>query len=358
MPAPLKNLDIDRTAIVDAIKRFDSTLVVVGPTLKKKEAKHEIHRINISQHAKEGILDCFYLQTGKTSFSCIGQNSEWIQTIATFIADSCLRSTPSPMKTAAINDHIVLSGCTGAIWDGLVNRLRENCELEEKTIAHGKAFLVRAQPNRQQAATISFFEGRQKKFMLQGRDTQVFACITALLPEFFEDRKEIIKSQLSVYLVPDFSGDLVIEETEAKLYDAKKILGTAGIELVSLSVGLAKIDLDVRDYCFVPYPALRALEGAIKWIFEEANVLLESFDCFHKQGGKYYLTLEMSRRITNPLYKNCIEELYNCWNRYRHPLFHGSSNADSNVTIKTMKEAADIVLMIISLLNKTGKAIP
>lgn len=99
------------------------------------------------------------------------------------------------------------------------------------------------------------------------------------------------------------------------------------------------------DYSQYAFPALKALEGHIRYLITLAGGNVEKqFDCFKKKQNRYVLARPFSDRRRN----NSIEKCYNYYKSQRDTLFH--AGVDKTRLINTKTEADKIIRQCIALI--------
>lgn len=191
--------------------------------------------------------------------------------------------------------------------------------------------------------------------LFQGKPLYVFSEIKIFLIEIL-DFKDVLDIENQIYKVK-VSIDEIKEELEQILLKSSGYLSTSVKKMLSSSLILKKISIDMEDYSHIPYPALRAMEGYLKQSFNEKSINIGSqgFTQFTKDSStnKYYLSEEAKKQINCSKTSNGIEKCYNYFSTHRHSLFHVNQITDSSRIISDRHEAINIVDNVFKLIEET-----
>ena len=134
------------------------------------------------------------------------------------------------------------------------------------------------------------------------------------------------------------NADHVFADAYRKSIDSKKI--DAGVNsicsifpagypenikrLVRQSIINLSYFVEGEDYSQYVFPALKALEGHMKYLFDKAGVTIiskQGFCHFEKDAANnaYYLPASV---ISDSVLRNKLNEYYNFYNKTRHTIFH------------------------------------
>lgn len=106
--------------------------------------------------------------------------------------------------------------------------------------------------------------------------------------------------------------------------------------------------VESEDYSQYVFPAFRALEGHMKYLFVKAGITIcskKGFNCFNRDPltGEYVLSDTI---ISDRELKSRLEKYYNFYNTTRHTIFHFGDiigNTDSTRLIETKGEADELI---------------
>jgi ribonuclease HI len=169
--------------------------------------------------------------------------------------------------------------------------------------------------------TVTLFKSANKKLLVQGSNTILFQIFITYINELI-----------------GVNADHVIADAYRKSIDSKKI--DAGVNsicstfpagypenikrLVRQSIINLSYFIEGEDYSQYVFPALRALEGHMKYLFGKAGVTIiskQGFCHFEKDAATnaYYLAASV---ISDSVLRHKLEEYYNFYNTTRHTIFH------------------------------------
>lgn len=191
--------------------------------------------------------------------------------------------------------------------------------------------------------TVSLFKSGNKKLLVQGKNTFLFQVIAAYIVEA-EDGcsvEQILGSAYRLSIKKDEIND-AFSMIEATL----KPDCPEGIKrLIRQSLVNLKYYVDAEDYSQYAFPALRALEGHIKYLIQSTGRIVgRSFDCFNKDTATnmYFYTPP----IADSVKKLAIETCYNYYKSQRDTTFHFGDilGAADSTRAMTKKEDADEII--------------
>jgi len=191
-------------------------------------------------------------------------------------------------------------------------------------------------------------------FQVQGKPMLLFSEIIEILSEFLTF-DEIIDQQLSFYETNLTSVD-IRGELEAKLPHTCNLLEDKLKVIITPSLALQKLDVELEDYSVFAYPILRAIEGVLKQIFMKFGKKInyrEGFGEFIiKEYGNYRLEEEFEIELNNVTIGNRICKLYKYYNIYRHSLFHIDDDIISSKVI-SLHEANNIITTSLTIIDES-----
>lgn len=115
--------------------------------------------------------------------------------------------------------------------------------------------------------------------------------------------------------------------------------------------------VESEDYAQYAFPALKALEGHIKFLMQKANIHYDGRtigSCFTSIGNSFVLSDNVLTDNMN--LKTNIEKCYNYYHVNRHTIFHFGDlmgNIDTSRMIETKRESDEIIDTIIKMINDT-----
>ncbi len=169
--------------------------------------------------------------------------------------------------------------------------------------------------------TVTLFKSGNKKLLVQGSNTILFQIFITYINE-----------------LKGVNADHVFADAYRKSIDSKKIdavvnsicpIFPAGYpenikRLVRQSIINLSYFVESEDYSQYVFPASKALEGHMKYLFDKAGVTIiskQGFCHFEKDAttNAYYLPASV---ISDSVLRNKLNEYYNFYNKTRHTIFH------------------------------------
>ena len=181
----------------------------------------------------------------------------------------------------------------------------------------------------------------------------MFQVITSLIVELYDDSKveQILGTAYRINIKRD-----VVEDAYNEIKNGLPSKYPEGLKrLIKQSIINMTHYIESEDYSMYAFPALRALEGHIKYLITEAGGSAgRQFSCFTmdrtKTPNRYVVTENFPDRSKN----NSIENCYNYYKSQRDTGFHFGDilgAADNTRFIDTKEEADEIIKNCISLIS-------
>lgn len=201
------------------------------------------------------------------------------------------------------------------------------------------------------SVVVTLFKSGHQKLLVQGKNSCLFQIITTTIVELNENSQ-----------VEQILGSAYRISVESKKINEAYIPVKNGLpnnypdnikRLIKQSIINLKYDIKSEDYSQYAFPALRALEGHIKYLITQAGGSVgRTFNQFNKISPSAPYTYSGS--LTNPTKKNSIEKCYNYYKSQRDTAFHYGEvlgSIDTTRIITTKEEADEIIKKCIDLIN-------
>jgi viroplasmin and RNaseH domain-containing protein len=195
------------------------------------------------------------------------------------------------------------------------------------------------------------------KIVLQGKPAYLYTEALSFLsycPEVSMD--DVVEANNSFHEV-----DITVTETRTELQklmpNAFKNIDDTLIKILSPAVSLKKVKMEIEDYSCYAFPALRGLEGYLKYLFG-----IEEIEIGHSYGNHFghdtktdafHLKKHIKRDLKNPMSDAALTEVYNYLNKNRHTLFHSEQLLFTTRILEDKLEADQIVNEVIDLIERT-----
>lgn len=200
--------------------------------------------------------------------------------------------------------------------------------------------------------TVTLFKSGHKSLLVQGKNTYLFQVIATSIVEL-DDNSKVEQILGSAYRVS------VNQDTINSKYKPIESSFPANYpiniqRLIKQSIINLSYYVECEDYSQYAFPALRALEGHIKYLIQIAGgrIVNRQFNQFNKAPGstEYLYTAP----LTDSSKKGSIETCYNYYKSQRDTSLHYGDmlgSIDNTRIINTKEEADEIILKCINLIN-------
>ena len=189
--------------------------------------------------------------------------------------------------------------------------------------------------------TITLFKNGDRTLLVQGSNTILFQIFITYVNELIGlDADQIISNAYR----KNVDSRKVSEEVKTICPDFPSNYPENIQRLIRQSIINLSYYVESEDYSQYAFPAFRALEGHMKYLFSTVGIIinLNGFDCFQYNTtiNEYYLP---PSKITDSTLKAKLEKYYNFFHANRHTIFHFGEIAGSTDTTRILenKEEAD-----------------
>ncbi len=123
------------------------------------------------------------------------------------------------------------------------------------------------------------------------------------------------------------------------------------LKLLSPSISLRKVNIDLEDYSCYTFPALRALEGYLKYLFRLKGIKIGN--TFGSIFNGDVLSSPIAAQIGDEIYQSELEKIYVYFKKSRHVIFHTEQILIGTRLIENKHEADEIINMVINLIESS-----
>ncbi|MBP0726758.1 type II toxin-antitoxin system RnlA family toxin [Bacillus sp. RG28] len=352
--------NLKREKISDSIRKFYSLKEVPCEISDINELGGTRRRIHINE--KDGIrffIDFHFLKNGTTSIDkSSGGISEVKNQISEFIIvdpECVLGDVTSGSK------YFIAKNIEHEDFEGIMEILCESeyCKGKNPPQKNITFELYKFTGHYNEPLTIHYYL-TTKKILIQGRPlllfTEAMSLIAELIeldeiPRFFNEnyKIDILKSDVEQQF--DYYFPYSHDKHPAKL---KKVLHQAVYNL--------QIQGEMFVYSYLVFPALKALEGHLKYSLYNYNITLDDnrFNMFKydESGRRYYLKTTYHSNVGDPSKIAYFEKGYNFYNKHRHSLVHWadpSSPIDDTREIENIGEARTLIIDTFNIIDEYYK---
>ena len=244
-----------------------------------------------------------------------------------------------------------ISSITEGDFRVIVDLIKESDENIKKTERDDEKKIIFKFSLKSDSVTVTLFKSGNQKLLVQGKNSCLFQIITTAIVELNENSK-VEQILGSAYRIS------VESEKVNKAYTPIK----NGLpdnypdnikRLIKQSIINLNYNIESEDYSQYAFPALRALEGHIKYLINQAGGSVgRTFSQFNKITSSAPYTYV--GHLTDSTKKNSIEKCYNFYKSQRDTAFHFGDiigNTDTTRIIETKEDADEIIKKCIDLIN-------
>jgi len=203
------------------------------------------------------------------------------------------------------------------------------------------------------SVTVTLFKSGQKKLLLQGKNNYLFQILTATIVELYDDThvEQILGDAYRISIKKELVSDAYTQMVNGLPANYPEGLK----RLIKQSIINMTHYVESEDYSMYAFPALRALEGHIKFLITQAGGNPgRNFGCFGLDKSvtpnRYVVTEHFSDISKN----NSIENCYNYYKSQRDTDFHFGDiigTTDNTRFIETKEEADEIIQKCLDLIS-------
>lgn len=341
--AKSKGVFIDKTQIRDLIvsigtKRWESfevsDLKVVG----------DAQRCDIIADGKNAMLDFYFKKDGTTNIKPIGKNIEISSTIKALLEEECAFDNSIPAKSYSFKK----------IPPEWVSKLLEylssldGVKVEHKQVETTPAYdCYQFTSKIGDKLTVNLY--KTETLTLQGKPAYLYGEAISLLSYCNDVSIDDIVDTINSFHNIDVKTTDVRDELKTLLPRSYSNIDDMILKLLSPSISLRKVKIQLEDYSCYAFPALRALEGYIKYLFGIKKVNIGNN--FYKIFDDITLVPDIATKIGDTTYQTELERLYSYLKGNRHVLFHAEQILIGTTILEDKREADEIVNNVLNLIE-------
>jgi len=300
------------------------------------------HRLEVTPvEGNISYVDFYFNKGGDVTIQPkVGPNPEFSAKVAQHVKDTLCCSAEALKKTASLPNFKEEDCAT------LIQFLREELGLTVAMSTHPLHLSYTLSSDRDGKVTLNYYSST-KKLVVQGAACslkfQVNNAIAEICPE--------VSDALILWMTDAYDVKMTKEDVERELSSLLPIsfshIQGKLIEILKPGIVYLRMSLPkgVNDYSSFVYPGFRALEGALKIVFQKQNPATE-FRCeplsgrFDERGGRYILNGQYGPAFSDVTLVSAINEAYTFFKNNRHSVFHVDDSIETSRLIET-KEKAD-----------------
>jgi len=203
---------------------------------------------------------------------------------------------------------------------------------------------------------ITYFSN--KTVLVQGKPLNLYVEIKLFFYEILSF-EQVVKTEAETYKV-DLDVKEIRHELESYLPTAFSFLAERLIRVLTPSLSLAKLDIQMEDFSSFAFPALRGLEGYIRQLLklkghDDGVKNVNKLGSLFKEDVNDYSWLQDFAKSDIDCDATCsaLEKSYNFWKSKRHPYFHVDKHIQMTPIIWNKEDAEAIIHEGLTLIEET-----
>lgn len=341
--AKKKGIFIDRNQIKDLIisagikqwEQFEaSDLTTVG----------NAHRCNIVADEKSAMLNFYFNGDGTTTITPTGKNLEISTIIKALLEEECKYHNSVQAKSFSFKN--IPQEWVSKLVEYLTSLdgvKVEHKEVETTPVHDCYQFTSRIGDK----LTVNIY--KTGTLTLQGKPAYLYSEAISLLSYCNDVSIDDIVDTVNSFHSIDVKTTDVRDELKILLPRSYDNIDDMVLKLISPSISLRKVKMEIEDYSCYAFPALRALEGYIKYLFGIKGVTVGN--AFYKIFNDTTLVPDISVKIGDTTYQTELERLYEYLKGNRHVLFHTEQILIGTTILEDKREADEIVNNVLNLIE-------
>ncbi|WMC94471.1 type II toxin-antitoxin system RnlA family toxin [Kineothrix sp. MB12-C1] len=341
--AKKKGVYIDREKIVDLIliegtkqwNDFTASNLIQSGTAKRCE---------MTAGGRKALLNLHFNSDGTTTITPTGNNQDISMTVKALLEDGCSFSSEAQGKTYSIR-KLPNEWATKIVdyLESLEGVTAEHYVVETAPLHNSHIFTSKIGDK----LTINIYE--TGTLTLQGKPAYLYGEAISFLSYCKDVSVDDIVDSVNSFHNLNVKISDVRNEMETLMPRAYGNIDEMVFKLLSPSISLRKIDINLEDYSCYAFPALRALEGYIKYLFGLKEVPIGNTfgDVFN--GNVLYP--KVITKIGDATFHAELQRLYAYFKGSRHVLFHTTQILIGTTLIEDKHEADEIINTVINLIE-------
>lgn len=307
-------------------------------------------RCDIIADGKNATLDFYFKKDGSTTIQPTGKNTDISIKLKEVIEEKYAQKANMENKSYSLKK----------VPDDWANHLIEyltslnGVTKEEKEITtqppHKQIVLVSDLGDR---ITINIY--RNGTLMLQGKPAYLYSEAVSFLSYCDKISITDIVESVNQFHDIDINVEDIRNELQILMPRAYGNVDDTIIKLLSPSISLRRIKIPLEDYSCYAFPALRALEGYLKYLFSLKDITIGH--TFYKVFNNGSLISDIASKIDDKIYQGELERVYEYFVSNRHVIFHTNQILIGTTILESKQEADEIVNTVLTLIETSFKVI-
>lgn len=338
-----KGVYVNRDEIVDLIREVGTTQWE-NFTASELTTAGTAQRCVLTADGKTAMLNLYFNNNGTTTITPTGSNLEISSVVKALIEERCTFSGGEQGKTYSIktlpkewSEKIVNYLKT---LDGVVTEATS----VETAPAHDSYVFTSKIGDK---LTVNLY--KTGTLTLQGKPAYLYGEAISFLSYCKDISVDDIVDSINTFHNVSVKTSEVRNDMEVLMPRAYGNIDEMILKLLSPSISLRKVNIELEDYSCYTFPALRALEGYIKYLLG-----LKGVNVGNTFGGVFSGTTLCPSAVTmvnDATYQNELERLFAYFKGNRHVLFHTEQVLIGTRLIEDKHEADEIINTVINLIE-------
>lgn len=340
-----KGIFIDRDKIVELIRETGSKQWN-DFTASELTVAGNAQRCVMTAEGKEAMLNLFFNNDGTTTITPTGKNTEISSAIKKSLEEQCKFSGSTQGKTYSIK-KLPKEWAEKVIeyLSSLENVTVEKHSMNVNPIHNSYIFTSKIGDR----LTINVYQ--TGTLTLQGKPAYLYGEAISFLSYCNDVSVDDIVDSINSFHDVNIKTSEVRNDMEVLMPRAYGNIDEMILKLLSPSISLRKVNIDLEDYSCYAFPALRALEGYIKYLFGLKGVRIGH--TFYGIFNGDVLTSGVATQIGDTTYQSELERLYVYFKGNRHVIFHADQILIGTKLIEDKHEADEIINTVVNLIESS-----
>ena len=338
-----KGVYVNRDEIVNLIREVGTTQWE-NFTASELTTAGTAQRCVLTADGKTAMLNLYFNNNGTTTITPTGSNLEISSVVKALIEEKCTFSGGAQGKTYSIKT-LPMEWC-----EKIVDYLKslDGVSTEETSVetvpAHDSYVFTSKIGDK---LTVNLY--KTGTLTLQGKPAYLYGEAISFLSYCNDISVDDIVDSINTFHNVSVKTSEVRSDMEVLMPRAYGNIDEMILKLLSPSISLRKVSIELEDYSCYTFPALRALEGYIKYLLGIKGVTVGN-----TFGGVFNGTTLCPAAVTkvnDATYQNELERLFAYFKGNRHVLFHTKQILIGTRLIEDKHEADEIINTVINLIE-------
>lgn len=341
-----KNLNIDRNKIDVAIQEWAGLEEKIEPS-KKGNGYH----YSVPKGDEEALLIIYFKNDGTATINPkAGKKPELSTELAEYIKEKCLitKRTNFSLSFKDVNSEN-FSLLIEFLTDELGAKILDDNQSDARRLIHLKG------PFKDEI-TIAYYSNQT--VLVQGKPLNLYIEIKLFFYELLSF-EQVVQTEAETYEIDIKTAD-IRSELESYLPTAFPFLEDRIIKIITPSLSLMKLEIELEDYSSFAFPALRGLEGYIRQLLrrkgnEDGVKNVNKIGALFKEDANKVSCLMDFAKLDIQCDETCqaLERAYNLWKSKRHVYFHTDRHVQMTPIIWKKEDAEAILNDTLVLIEDT-----